>query len=1447
MFKNTVKEQLKVPAHFDYLGELRDFVTRIGRKHGLSDKVINAFKLSIDEAGSNVIRHAYREFDEPGFILLRVIVRKASITVSLIDQGKYFDPRFVKNPDLKRYVDIGKKGGLGIFIIRKLMDEIDYRKTEEGNELRLTKYLDPDRRIKRLPSKVANIPLTLKAKYFIWTAAIITSAICAGYFYFYLRAGTTIRQVVYDDLYSFGEHIDSLVVNEPTIPYDLRDTQGLVTKIKQEYGNRIYEIIILDNDGIVQGNLRGNDDDSKWLNKFVPPEKSEKIQEKIYKARISDRSGQETDVFEYISTLMDRDKGAKKGELHIRRLKSHVDDAVSEKRWEEARLALFILLSSYLGTIVLIYVLLNPFKKLGDWIRALDHGDEVEDEMDIDSSTEIGEIAKAFSEITTKFRQSQKNLVEQEQLQKEMQVAQEIQQTLLPTDFPELEGYEISSLYQAAKEVGGDYYDFVEVDKDTLGIVVADVSGKGVPGSLVMTMIRTALRTEARGMRDAAEVLARVNDFVVNDMKKGMFVTIFYVIIDSKRRRLNYASAGHNPMILYRPSVQKTYYLNPKGFPIGIQLAETDLFRSSIESDTIQLAEDDILILYTDGITEAMNGSRDLFGEERFLKSIREHGLLRVKPFVEKLQLEIESFTEGAVQYDDITLVSIKERTTQEKEELRRAKLAHKAILEGKNIRDACEESGITTYAYYNKYKKQFEEHGIENFEVDEDVSVEAKHISIEDKTKIFDIIRNHPEFGAKRISEELNTEKYGMTQIGENKIYDELVRSRLNTRQLREAFVTRGDRSKRRMKQPGTPMLTLDGRVIIDRNEPEKSHRTAPRPVEPASRKSQEAKPDATRPPIEIKKRFRGLEDTSVDLEVVNTSAGQTASKKPDPEDDIMREFLEKHANKPPKATSTEPEKSESPALDSGDIQHILAGKDATHEFDFEGMTRKQVEETLHGSSSTEVGKKRDEASSDADENDNLVSSASPVQHGQVEDDFAFTAFEDLLKMEITNSFEDESSNVVVEEAETQEPADEVVAEPASEKESEENEPEPEELPVETTQESEAETEKSTAEQSLNEETESEEPEPKDAEVIAEMPEDEHAFEEVQIEATEADAVQKDEIKESEVEYIASDEDESEDEQAYPVLDAEDFEREEEDDDYNVFIEVSATTDREEEVEEDAADEQDEIEEDEDEDEEQLAQVLREAAEFNSTDLPVLGDDTIEILTTNLMRAKSAQSSSPIRVEKVSKPLPGFDFQALKPRKLHSTRAGRSAGVEVEMQHYRSTEPPVQLEKHEQDESDTNRLEAPDEQTYERAEISDIQEKPEKRNSMSDDEQEELLIAGLRYYKNHEYDRAISQFEKAISQYPDFKEAHSVLGNAYFRKDLYEKATAAYHRVLELDPKDATAHENMGVIYANQGRLDKAIEEWENVIRLDPARSDIKRKIQKAFELLDEGQVISK
>lgn len=419
---------------------------------------------------------------------------------------------------------------------------------------------------------------------------------------------------------------------------------------------------------------------------------------------------------------------------------------------------------------------------------------------------------------------------EKEQIESEVQQAQDIQQTLLPSEVPEIEGLEIASCYKAGKEFGNDYFDFVEVDKDSLGILVTSVSVKGLPGALIRAMIQMGLRTKTRSIKSASEVLALLNDIIVKHIKKGVSVTLFYLIIDAKRRRINYASAGHNPMILYRQMTNKTYYLNPPGLPVDLSSLDPDLFKKSIKSDTIQLSEDDILLLYTDGITEAMYSQWEMFGEERLLDVIRKNAHLKADEFIIKLKDEIDWFTEGDEQNDDITVVVIKEKSTSEKIEFTRAQAAHQFVLKGKSVRDACEEAGITTYAYYNKYKDIFEKEGIDAYTIDETVSVEAKYLSIEEKTKIYHIVKNHPEYGAKRISEELNTETYGHTQINESRIYDELVRSRLNTRQLREAYIARLGKRKR-IKPPGTPMLTLDGRIIIENPTPPAESKRKPVP----------------------------------------------------------------------------------------------------------------------------------------------------------------------------------------------------------------------------------------------------------------------------------------------------------------------------------------------------------------------------------------------------------------------------------------------------------------------------------------------------------------------------------------------------------------------------------------------------------------------------------------
>ena len=162
-------------------------------------------------------------------------------------------------------------------------------------------------------------------------------------------------------------------------------------------------------------------------------------------------------------------------------------------------------------------------------------------------------------------------------------------------------------------------------------------------------------------------------------------------------------------MILYRGNTQKSYYLNPRGFPIGINLPDRSLFRKSIESDKLQLREGDVLLIFTDGITEAMNPQRERFGDERFLSVIRKYGHLKVDPLVDKIRDEINIFTEGYAQSDDITLVAIREKMQVEDVLFNlRSRLMKMVDKEGKTVKEACRVVGVSTSTYY-KYKKRFQ------------------------------------------------------------------------------------------------------------------------------------------------------------------------------------------------------------------------------------------------------------------------------------------------------------------------------------------------------------------------------------------------------------------------------------------------------------------------------------------------------------------------------------------------------------------------------------------------------------------------------------------------------------------------------------------------------------------------------------------------------------------
>jgi serine phosphatase RsbU (regulator of sigma subunit)/predicted ester cyclase len=241
---------------------------------------------------------------------------------------------------------------------------------------------------------------------------------------------------------------------------------------------------------------------------------------------------------------------------------------------------------------------------------------------------------------------------ERERVEQELQVARSIQQASLPNDVPTLEGWEIIHHYQPAREVGGDFYDFLELSNGHLGLLVGDATSKGVPAALVMASTRSMLRAVARASEySPGEVLSRVNDSLVTDIPPNMFVTCFYCILDPENGSLRYANAGHDLPYLHRNGDAEE--LRARGMPLGL-IPSMDYEEKEIALDAGVAA-----LFYTDGLVEAHDSRGEMFGFPRLRALVAEHGEERsLETF---LLEELERFTgEGWEQEDDITLLTLR-------------------------------------------------------------------------------------------------------------------------------------------------------------------------------------------------------------------------------------------------------------------------------------------------------------------------------------------------------------------------------------------------------------------------------------------------------------------------------------------------------------------------------------------------------------------------------------------------------------------------------------------------------------------------------------------------------------------------------------------------------------------------------------------------------------------
>jgi sigma-B regulation protein RsbU (phosphoserine phosphatase) len=244
-------------------------------------------------------------------------------------------------------------------------------------------------------------------------------------------------------------------------------------------------------------------------------------------------------------------------------------------------------------------------------------------------------------------------LIEKKRLEGQLEVARQVQLELLPAKDPQLEGYDISAYNFPTEEVSGDYYDWVRIYDDQIGLVIADVSGKGVPAALLMAFLRASLRAATHIGYSPHISMAKVNYLLWESIERNQFVTAFYGILDVTNKTLSYTNAGHNPPLLLDKD-GNSQFIERGSLPLG-------MFRDTRYHEYyLTTKPGDVLVLYTDGVTEARSPSGEEFGRKRLAGAVGKHRNLAARELISAVQREVIEWTDGKGSGDDVTFFVIK-------------------------------------------------------------------------------------------------------------------------------------------------------------------------------------------------------------------------------------------------------------------------------------------------------------------------------------------------------------------------------------------------------------------------------------------------------------------------------------------------------------------------------------------------------------------------------------------------------------------------------------------------------------------------------------------------------------------------------------------------------------------------------------------------------------------
>ena len=246
--------------------------------------------------------------------------------------------------------------------------------------------------------------------------------------------------------------------------------------------------------------------------------------------------------------------------------------------------------------------------------------------------------------------------IQRQRLEEELAVGRQIQRSLLPQNTPQIPSWEFAAIYEAARQVGGDLYDFFELPDDRLGLLIADVTGKGVPAALFMAFSRTIIRNEAMAGGTPAHVLQCANDLIVRDSRANLFLTAFYAILNTETGELIYADGVHDwPLWIHEGQCQE----------LATQSSLLGMFPTiTLEERSIYFAPGDALVMFTDGVTEARSASGEFFGDDRLQTIVRAHADASAEGIASAIANAVDEFTGNSPQSDDVTLVVVKRKSS---------------------------------------------------------------------------------------------------------------------------------------------------------------------------------------------------------------------------------------------------------------------------------------------------------------------------------------------------------------------------------------------------------------------------------------------------------------------------------------------------------------------------------------------------------------------------------------------------------------------------------------------------------------------------------------------------------------------------------------------------------------------------------------------------------------